>query len=146
MNTLIVEDCPVYRQIVCELLRRNFPALALSEAEDGREALERVRTTDPRLIFMDLNLPDANGLHLTREIREQDPGREVVIITASDLLEYRQAANALGVQHFLVKGTSTPHELLEVTTAVLAGKRARDEAAAPAARRSDLVSALVRGV
>lgn len=118
-NGLVVEDCPVYRQIVCEVLRRHFPGLCLTEAEDGREALVKARSAPPDLVLMDVQLPDENGIEVARQLRSEHPGATVVVVTSYDVPEYRDAAAGLHVQHFLVKGTSTPKELVALTGDIL---------------------------
>jgi DNA-binding NarL/FixJ family response regulator len=54
--------------------------------------MEKVLTFHPDLIFMDVRLPDQNGLELTRLIKRLNTGAKVVILTSYDQPEYRAAA------------------------------------------------------
>lgn len=100
---LIVDDSPVYRILLKETLSSQLPSLIIHEAENGKEALEQVLTFRPDTVFMDIELPDKNGLEVTRLIKEQYPGISVVILTNYDLPEYRQAAHQVMADHFLSK-------------------------------------------
>jgi CheY-like chemotaxis protein len=118
-HVLVVEDCPVYRQVVCEVLRRYVPALTVDEAEDGVEALAKARASSPDLVFMDLQLSGENGLDVAGRISGLNPAVAVVVVTSHDLPEYREAAAKLGLRHFLVKSTSTPKDLVTLSQQLL---------------------------
>ncbi|RPJ11392.1 MAG: response regulator [Deltaproteobacteria bacterium] len=64
---------------------------------------EQVLTFHPDLIFLDIRLPDANGLELTRLIKGLNTDVEVVILTSYDQLEYRDAAFQNRADHYASK-------------------------------------------
>ncbi|MBI5445673.1 MAG: response regulator transcription factor [Deltaproteobacteria bacterium] len=129
-NGLVVEDCPVYREVVCQVLRRHIPDLVVEEAEDGSEALHRLRSFKPDVVLLDLHLPGEGGLSLARHIAVTHPLATLMIVTSYDQPEYREAAAQLGIRHFLVKSTATPKQVVARTKQILA-ERASGEAAAP---------------
>ncbi len=100
---LIVEDNAFFQKFLKETLHARLPSIDILEAGNGEEALEKIRTFSPDAIFMDLRLPGANGLDVTRRIKAQHPEIIVVILTNYDLPEYRQAATESGADHFLSK-------------------------------------------
>ena len=102
-KVLIVDDNAIFRELLRETLYSRFPSLIIYEAKDGKEALEQAGTFHPDLIFIDIGLPDKNGLEVTRLIKDQNPGVGVVILTNDDQLEYREAASHIGVDHFVSK-------------------------------------------
>jgi DNA-binding NarL/FixJ family response regulator len=102
-NTLIVEDNASFRNVLKDLLRRHFPFMTLDEARNGREAMEKLGDCDPELVFMDIKLPDANGLQLTQKFKQRCPHLTVIILTSYDYPEYRQAAEKSGADHFVSK-------------------------------------------
>ena len=118
-KTLIVEDNPLFRQTMREILRDEFPCMIVSEAADGRTALEMIEESLPDLIFMDIKLPGENGLHLTEHIKKRFPHVFVVILTSYDWPEYREAAFKFGANYFIMKGSSSNREILDVVHAVL---------------------------
>ncbi len=101
---LIVEDNDHYRNFLKNIIQEDFSDITeIEEAADGREALEKVDSFIPDLIFMDIRLPDENGLELTRKIKAARPDTDIVILTYYDLPEYREAAFRYGANAFLVK-------------------------------------------
>jgi CheY-like chemotaxis protein len=100
---LIVEDNAFFLQFLKETLHARLPSIDILEARSGEEALQRIETLLPDAIFMDLRLPGANGLDVTRRIKAQYPDTIVVILTNYDLPEYREAATQSGADHFLSK-------------------------------------------
>ncbi len=119
-RTLIVEDNPLFRQTILDILAARFPSMVLEEAADGETALERIDDALPDLIFMDIKLPGENGLHLTEHIKKIHPEVVVVILTSYDWPEYRDAAYKFGANHFIMKGSSTNKEIVELIESILA--------------------------
>ena len=100
---LIAEDNKEVQAVCCHILRR--AGYAVDIAEDGRQAVEAVRTNSYDLIFMDIEMPAMNGIEATKEIRRQEKGKSVPIIactTLSDEIFRRQCLEA-GMDDFLVK-------------------------------------------
>ena len=89
---LIVDDNASFRQALRATMHSQFQSLIISEAKDGEEALQTIPTFLPDLIFMDIRLPDGNGLELTHFIKGLFPDIKVVILTSYDLPEYQEAA------------------------------------------------------
>jgi DNA-binding NarL/FixJ family response regulator len=112
MNTLIVEDNATYRQSLRHLLAGRFPSMEIAEAASAEEALRHGLSRRFDLIFVDIRLPDGNGLDLTKTIKSLFVDSMVCVITSYDTLEYREAAFHNGADHFMVKGDSTEKEIV----------------------------------
>jgi DNA-binding NarL/FixJ family response regulator len=121
-KVLIVEDSPIFRKLLKETLHSRFPSMQISEAEDGKEALQKVTNFCPGLIFMDVKLPGENGLELTKKIKAQYPDITVIILTSYDTPEYREAAVQSKANYFLSKGSSTREGILTLVKSILNGK------------------------
>jgi DNA-binding NarL/FixJ family response regulator len=121
-RVLIVEDSPVFRKLLKETLHSRFPSMQISEAEDGKEALQKVKDLCPELIFMDIKLPGETGLELTKKIKAQCPDITVIILTSYDTPEYREAAVQSKANYFLSKGSSTREGILTLVKSILNGK------------------------
>jgi len=106
-KTLIVEDNPVFRQLLTELLKTRFPTITIAEEPDGSELFPRIDAFHPNIVFMDIRLPGVNGLTLTKKIKLNYPEIIVVILTSYDLPEYRQAAIQSKADYFVTKDSST---------------------------------------
>jgi DNA-binding NarL/FixJ family response regulator len=102
-KVLIVDDNSLFRAILRKSLQSRCASLVIYEASDGREALEQVITSNPTLIFMDIQLPDRNGLEVARLIKQVNPEAEIVVLTSYDQVEYRAAAIKSKVDHFASK-------------------------------------------
>jgi DNA-binding NarL/FixJ family response regulator len=110
VTALLVEDNDFFRRSFKKILNDRFPHLKIIESGTCREALRICPECLPDLVFADINLPDGNGLDLSRTLRQQYPRVTILILTSYDLPEYRQAASANGVNYFFPKDSS--HELI----------------------------------
>jgi DNA-binding NarL/FixJ family response regulator len=116
---LIVDDNVMFRHSLKDIISRRFPAVLLEEAGNAGEAVEKVRSSPPDIIFMDIKLPGENGLQATKKINEMCPSAEVIIITNHDLPEYRDAARQSGARLFLSKGSTSTEEILGIVFSIL---------------------------
>jgi DNA-binding NarL/FixJ family response regulator len=113
-KVLLVEDNEDFRRNFAGLLRSRFSSMVIEEAADGTEAMEKVESFLPHLIFMDIKLPGQNGLEITKRIKAIHPRLNVVFLTSYDYPEYREAARACGAYYFLGKGSSTSQQIQDV--------------------------------
>jgi PAS domain S-box-containing protein len=102
-HLLIVDDRPQNRDVLREMLEPL--GLSISEASDGRDALEVAARVKPDLVLMDLRMPNMDGLQATRTIRAAvwGEGIPVVAISASAYDLDRQACLAAGCNDFIAK-------------------------------------------
>ncbi len=121
-KTLIVEDSPLFRKLLKETLQSQFPAMEVVEAEDGKEAMQKIEVRPPDLIFMDVKLPGENGLDLTAKIKTKYPDVIVIILTSYDTLEYRDAADRAKANYFFSKGSTSKKSILSLVESILAGR------------------------
>ena len=117
-KVMLVEDDDGFRSSLAGLLMSRFPSIVLGEAADGAEALEKVGSFLPQLIFMDIKLPGQSGLEVTRRIKALHPDVNVIMLTSYDFPEYREAARASGAYGFLSKGSSTAEEIQDLVKAL----------------------------
>jgi two-component system sensor histidine kinase/response regulator len=78
---LVVDDDPNNRRALAQLLTGG--GVAVVEAADGAQAVERFARHAPQLVFMDMKMPVMDGAEATRRIRETPPGRQVPIVFLS---------------------------------------------------------------
>ena len=117
LKILIVEDSTLFRQLFKERLHDRFPSIEIYEAVDGREALQKIETLHPNLIFMDIRLPGENGLELTQKVKARYPNTIVIILTSYDLPEYREASSQYA-DYFLSKDASTPQNIFTLVGSI----------------------------
>ncbi len=68
VRVLVVEDEPLGKERILELLAEQPDAEVVGTAENGRDAVERIRALEPDLVFLDVQMPRMNGLEVVREI------------------------------------------------------------------------------
>ncbi len=119
MKFLVVDDSPTMRRIVCNALR-DIGYDDLVEAGDGAEALEQLEATPPDFVITDWNMPNMNGLDLTKSIRghSEHNGLPILMITTRGMKEDVLAAMQARVNNYVVK-PFTPQVLREKIDAVL---------------------------
>ena len=94
------------RHSVRELLSANALSIC-GEAEDGKQALDRVLTLKPDLVLLDINMPVMNGIQAAFEIRRISPATKILFLTVQECTPEAQAAvRLLGVQGFVNKSTA----------------------------------------
>ena len=119
---MLVEDNSSFRQLVKNDLQSQFPSMDIIEAEDGTEALQKIDSHPPNLIFMDISLPGENGLELTRKIKTDHPNIIIIILTSHDSPEYQEAATRNRANYFLSKDSTGSSEISTLVRAILSEK------------------------
>ena len=100
---LVVDDSITVRRVTQRLLQREGYRVAL--ANDGLQALERLRDEVPALVLSDIEMPRMDGFDLARNIRSDDALKNlpIIMITSRMAEKHREHAFALGVNHYLGK-------------------------------------------
>ncbi len=121
MKILVVDDHPLIREALRQVLQSLDPDLELLEAQSCDEALEMTqRHTDISLILLDITLPGADGYEVLRRLREDYPDIPVVVLSAADQPEAVTRAIDGGAMGFIPK-TSSSQLLLNALRLVLSG-------------------------
>ncbi|GIM90830.1 response regulator [Paractinoplanes toevensis] len=103
IRVLIVEDEPLIAEAHAAYTARIDGFQVLSVSHTAQQAMATLRTTPVDLILLDLNLPDMNGLELTRALRAAGIGTDVLVVTSARDLAVVRSAVSLGVTHYLLK-------------------------------------------
>jgi nitrogen regulation protein NR(I) len=97
---LIVDDDKSIRYSLKRMLEENFSVIT---AQNGEEALDRVRENPPDLIIMDIKMPGRNGIDVLKEIKSIDPKSLVIIMTAYGTTETAIEAMKYGAFDYILK-------------------------------------------
>jgi CheY-like chemotaxis protein len=118
LKVLIVEDSTLFRQLLKETMHDRFPSIEIDEAVDGEEAFQKIETSRPDLIFMDIRLPGENGLELTKKVKARYPNIIVIILTGYDFPEYREFSYRYA-DYFFSKDSSTAENIFTLVESIL---------------------------
>jgi len=113
VNVLIVDDDEALRGLLAREL--SGPDRKVTQAADAAQCLLRVKEEEPDVVLLDLMLPDRPGIDLLRQLREERPSVEVVVLTAHGTVDTALAAMKLGANDYLRK----PCHLQELELALL---------------------------
>lgn len=123
-NVLVVEDMATVRRLIAALLGQH--SFSVTEACDGSEALEHIRTSAFDVVLLDLELPDTDGLDLCRTLRADANTSDAYIVIVSGRTDESDRIRGLdaGADDYVVKPFS-PEELVLRVEAMLRRPRRR---------------------
>lgn len=105
MKILIVEDSERMRKLIISLLQDN--ETEFYEVNDGCLALTEYIRIKPDIVLMDIMMEIENGLEAAAQILRRYSDAIIIFITNYDDLVYREAAEAIGVNHYILKDNLT---------------------------------------
>ncbi|VVP31698.1 Oxygen regulatory protein NreC [Pseudomonas fluorescens] len=99
----LVDDHTLVRDGIKALLSVIPTVTVVGEAENGADAMEMVEHRNPDPLLVDINLPDINGLELTRKIRDRFPTLKVLVLSMYDSKEYVSESLRSGASGYVLK-------------------------------------------
>jgi len=103
LRIVVADDHAVVRRGVRALLESRTDWKVVAEATTGREALEAVKRYRPEIVVMDISLPDLNGLEATRQIVQDSPQTEVLVLTMHHSEELAREVLKAGARGYVLK-------------------------------------------
>jgi two-component system, repressor protein LuxO len=113
---LLVEDTPTLSRVYAEYLRKD--GYAVAPVETGAEALRHIADGAPRIVLLDLQLPDMHGMEVLKKVAEQALPCAVIVITAHGSVNAAVEAMRYGAYDFLVKPFTSERLLVTVRNAM----------------------------
>ena len=123
IRVLIVDDHSVVRDGITSVLELQNDIEVVGQAENGREAVERVGELSPDVVIMDIMMPEMNGLEATRQIYEKYPKTRVVMLSQYDDEENILAAEKIGAYGFIPKRAASSQLVNGIRAVHYVGKR-----------------------
>jgi DNA-binding NarL/FixJ family response regulator len=122
-RVVLVDDHALVRSGVRALLADSAADVqVVGEFGSGREALDACATLNPDVVLTDVEMPQLNGIELTRQILSSCPGAAVVIVTMHSSQQYVLEALRAGALGYVLKDSAL-NDLLEAIRNVIAGRR-----------------------
>jgi DNA-binding NarL/FixJ family response regulator len=120
VKVLIVDDHPIVRRGLKQILADEYKTLEVGEAQCAQEALRLVRELEWGIIVLDISLPDLNGIEVLKEVRRLCPKLPVLILTSYPEEQYAIRMLKAGARGYLTK-ESAPQHLIAAIRKVMRG-------------------------
>ncbi len=143
IRILIVDDHPIVRRGLVQLITQEPDLAVCAEAETAAQALELMDTHPVDLVVVDISLRGANGLQLTEKIKSRYPHLPVLILTMHDELHYAKRAFQAGAQGYVTKHEA-PETIVIAIRLILDGKHYLSEKMAQKFLQEDIFKDLNR--
>jgi DNA-binding NarL/FixJ family response regulator len=118
---LVVDDHPIVRERLAELINQEPDLHVCGEAEDSREAIQAVESLQPDLAIVDITLKDTYGIELIKQLKETHPKLPMLVLSMHDESLYGERALRAGAKGYLTKQEATKKVITAIRT-ILAGE------------------------
>ena len=119
---LVIDDHPVVRKGICQILEDVSGQVSVDEAGDASEGLKKFRNNKFDLVLLDINLPGRSGLDLIEDFKSIDPDAKILIVSMYPEEQYAIRALKTGAAGYLTK-ESASDELLTAVDKIIKGGR-----------------------
>lgn len=109
---LIVEDHPLVRASLCQLIDHEPDMVVSGEAENAEQALQLLRETTPSLAIVDITLKNSNGLEVVKAIKAQNMNLPVLVLSMHEESLYADRALRAGASGYITKHQPAEEVLL----------------------------------
>lgn len=117
----IVDDHPLFREGLCQLINREPGLSVCGEAADAAEAIRMVNETKPDLVIVDISLGSSNGIDLIKTLKANDAELPLLVVSMHDESLYTERALRAGAMGYVMKH-EPPKTVKTAIHRVLAGE------------------------
>lgn len=119
-QALVVDDHPIVRGGVKDLLQKAFPSLAIQESSGGEGIVDEICGSKWAFVVLDINLPRGNGIDIIKKVNACCPGVPIIVFSLFPAAQYAARVLRAGAMVYLSKD-SEAHELVEAAKVALRG-------------------------
>lgn len=109
VKIIIVDDHPIVRQGLINLIQEEKDLEVCGQAEDAQQAMRSIEALKPDLAIVDISLKETNGLELIKDIRRRFPDLLVLVLSMHDESVYAERALRAGAMGYVMKQVGTEH-------------------------------------
>lgn len=107
IRILIADDHSMVREGLKQLVELEEDIIVVSQAGNGREAIEKIIEYKPDVVLLDINMPGMNGLDVLSYLRDNRIRANVLILTIHNEVEYLYKAVEIGVKGYVLKDSES---------------------------------------
>jgi DNA-binding NarL/FixJ family response regulator len=120
-KVFLVDDHPLVRELLTQLIQREDDLTVCGEAEDAQEALQKIEETKPDVVVADISLKRTHGLELVKDLQARLPGLPVLVLSMHDESLYAERVLRAGARGYITKQEATK-KILQALRQVLSGQ------------------------
>jgi DNA-binding NarL/FixJ family response regulator len=120
-KVFLVDDHPLVREWLSQLIQREGDLAVCGEAEDTQEALEKIEETKPDIVVADISLKSTHGLELVKDLQARLPSLPVLVLSMHDESLYTERVLRAGAKGYITKQEATK-KILQAIRQVLSGQ------------------------
>jgi DNA-binding NarL/FixJ family response regulator len=120
-KVFLVDDHPLVREWLSQLIQREEDLAVCGEAEDTQEALKKIEETKPDIVVADISLKNTHGLELVKDLQARLPALPVLVLSMHDESLYAERVLRAGAKGYITKQEATK-KILQAVRQVLNGQ------------------------
>ena len=122
INVMIVDDHKMIREGLKRILEFDGEVSVIEEADNGQDCLNKLKTTKPDIILLDINMPFMNGIETLQALKKKRKKYKVLMLTVHNEIEYLLKAGDIGIDGYLLKDSDSS-ELKRAITSIYNGEK-----------------------
>jgi DNA-binding NarL/FixJ family response regulator len=111
---LIVDDHPIVRQGLTELVNHEKDLVVCGQAEDANQAMKAVKELKPDLVIVDISLKETSGMELIKDLNAQYPNLPVLALSMHDESLYAERVLRAGARGYIMKAEATEKVIIAI--------------------------------
>jgi len=120
-KVFLVDDHPLVREWLSQLIQREDDLAVCGEAEDTQEALSKIEESQPDIVVADISLKNTHGLELVKDLQARLPSLPVLVLSMHDESLYAERVLRAGAKGYITKQEATK-KILQAVRQVLNGQ------------------------
>lgn len=130
-TVFLVDDHPLVREWLTNLIHQQPDLAVCGEAETGPQALSAILALKPQVAIVDITLKDSSGIELIKDLKRSCPGLAVLVLSMHEESHYAERALRAGARGYIMKRETT-HKVIAAIRQVLDGQLYVSDATAKA--------------
>ena len=122
IRIVVADDHQLFREGLVNLLESDETIEVIGEAENGREAIEKVFELKPDILLTDIAMPEMNGMEATKQLKKKLPEIRIIAVSMHSDKQFVKGMLEAGTDAYLLKNC-THQQLLEAVHSVYNGKK-----------------------